>query len=489
MKPEKRDYDAVIVGSGPNGLAAAILMQQHGLSVLLIEGKDTTGGGMRTAELTLPGFKHDICSAIHPMAAASPFFKTMPLKKFGLEFIAPPVAVAHPFDDGTAAVLTQSIKETAQLLGSDEQAYLKIIGPILKNWPIIEKDVLAPLHFPKHPYAFAGFGLKALLSANSMSKRFETKEAKGLWAGLAAHSILPLTHLTTAAIGLVLAIAAHSVSWPMPQGGSQSIADALSNYFTSLGGKIETGFYVKSLQQLPSSHAVLFDVDPKQLLQIGGNSFSSIYQWQLKRYRYGMGVFKIDWALDGSIPFKAEQCRQAGTVHIGNTLEEIKAGEQETWNGRHFEKPFVLLAQQSLFDATRAPVGKHTAWAYCHVPSGSEKDMTEIIEKQVERFAPGFRERIIGRHTMNTKQLETYNANYAGGDIIGGAADITQLFTRPALRFSPYRSSAKGIYICSAFTPPGGGVHGMCGFHAAQRVLKDIFRHEKQITKSIYFVD
>lgn len=471
----KKEYDAIVVGSGPNGLSAAIVLQQAGLSVLLVEGKDTIGGGMRTAELTLPGFKHDICSAIHPMAAASPFFKTLPLKKYGLEFINPPIAAAHPFDDGTAAALTQSIEETARSLGKDEQAYLKLIGPIVKNWPLIDKDVLAPLHFPKHPLAFAKFGLKALASANTISKRFVTKEAKGLWAGLAAHSILPLTHLTTAAIGVVLATAAHSVNWPLPKGGSQSIADTLGQYFIALGGKIETNFYVKSLQQLPSSHAVLFDVDPKQLLQIGGNSFSSIYQWQLKRYKYGMGVFKVDWALDGPIPFTAEQCRTAGTVHIGNTLEEISAGEQAVWDGKHVEKPFVLLAQQSLFDSTRAPVGKHTAWAYCHVPNGSEKDMTEIIEKQVERFAPGFRERIIGRHTMNTRQLETYNANYSGGDIVGGAADITQLFTRPSLRFSPYRSSAKGIYICSSSTPPGGGVHGMCGYHAAQRVLKDIF--------------
>jgi phytoene dehydrogenase-like protein len=475
----KRDFNAIVVGSGPNGLSAAIVLQQAGLSVLLIEGKDTIGGGMRTAELTLPGFKHDICSAIHPMAAASPFFKTLPLKQHGLEWIIPPIAAAHPFDDGKAAILTQSLGETSQLLRKDADAYLKLIGSVLNDWPLIEKDVLAPLHFPKYPLLYAKFGLKAIASANVISKRFETKEAKGLWAGLAAHSILPLTHLTSAAIGLVLATAAHSVSWPIPKGGSQSIANALGNYFISLGGKVETNFYVKSLQQLPSADAVLFDVGPKQLLQIAGKSFSSIYQWQLKRYKYGMGVFKVDWALDAPIPFSAEECRRAGTVHIGNTIEEIKMNEQDTWNGKHVEKPFVLLAQQSLFDSTRSPEGKHTAWAYCHVPNGSEKDMTEAIEKQVERFAPGFMERIIGRHTINTKQLEEYNANYSGGDIIGGAANITQLFTRPALRFSPYRTSAKGIYICSASTPPGGGVHGMCGYHAAQRVLKDIFSKQK----------
>lgn len=472
----KKDYDAIVVGSGPNGLSAAIVLQQAGLSVLLVEGKQTVGGGMRTAELTLPGFKHDICSAIHPMAAASPFFSTLPLEKFGLEFINPPVAAAHPFDDGTAAALVQSIDETAKLLGKDEQSYLKLIGPVLKDWQLINNDLLAPLGFPKHPLAFAKFGFKALPSAQAISKRFTTKEARGLWAGLAAHSILPLTNLTTSAIGLVLATAAHLVNWPVPKEGSQSIADALAKYFISLGGKIETNFFVRSLQQLPSAHAVLFDVDPKQLLQITGERFSSFYQWQLKRYRYGMGVFKIDWALDGEIPFTAEPCRRAGTVHIGNTIEEISEGEQDVWKGRHPARPFVLLAQQSLFDATRAPLGKHTAWAYCHVPNGSEKDMTEIIEQQVERFAPGFRDRIIGRHTMNTKQMESYNANYSGGDIIGGASDITQLFTRPALRLSPYRSSAKGIYICSSSTPPGGGVHGMCGYHAAQKVLQDIFK-------------
>lgn len=472
----KKEYDAVVVGAGPNGLSAAIVLQQAGLSVLLVEAKDTIGGGMRTGELTLPGFKHDICSAIHPMAVASPFFKTLPLSNFGLEWINPPVAVAHPFDDGSAAVLTNSLEETAHLLGKDQEAYLKLIGPVVQNWSLLDKDLLAPLHIPKHPLLFSQFGQKALASATFIAKRFHSKEAKGLWAGLAAHSILPLTKLSTAAIGLVLASAAHLVNWPMPKGGSQSIANALAGYFLSIGGKIETNFYVRSLQQLPSAHAVLFDVGPKQLLQIGGHSFSSIYQWQLKRYKYGMGVFKIDWALNAPVPFVTETCRKAGTVHIGNTIEEISAGEQAAWDGQHSERPFVLLAQQSLFDVTRAPEGKHVAWAYCHVSNGSEKDMTEIVEKQIERFAPGFRETIIARHTMNTRQMQDYNSNYFGGDIIGGAANISQLFTRPALRFSPYRSSAKGIYICSSSTPPGGGVHGMCGYHAAQRVLKDIFK-------------
>jgi phytoene dehydrogenase-like protein len=472
---QKKDFDAIVVGAGPNGLAAAIRLQQEGLSVLLIEAKSTVGGGMRTAELTLPGFKHDVCSAIHPMAAMSPFFKRLPLHKFGLEYIEPPVAAAHPFDDGQAAILSKSIEETALSLNIDKEKWDRSIRPLVINWPLIENDLLASLRFPKHPVAFTQFGLQAIQSATQYAKRFQSKEAKGLWAGLAAHSILPLSYSATSAIALVLTIAAHSVGWPLPKGGSQSIANALAAYFISLGGKVQTNFYVRSLKDLPSSHAVLFDVGPKQLLQIAGHQFSSLYKWQLKRYRYGMGVFKVDWALDAPIPFASEECRRAGTVHIGNTIEEINENETAAWKGKHVDKPFVLLAQQSLFDNTRAPQGKHTAWAYCHVPNGSEKDMTEEIEKQVERFAPGFRERIIGRHVMNTKQLEDYNANYRGGDIIGGAANLSQVFARPALRYSPYRTSAKGIYICSASTPPGGGVHGMSGFHAANRALRDLF--------------
>ena len=471
----KKDFDAVVVGSGPNGLAAAIVLQQAGLSVLLLEAKDTLGGGLRSAELTLPGFTHDICSAIHPMAAASPFFSSLPLHQFGLEFISPTLAAAHPFDDGTAAVLEHSIESTASLLGEDAEAYQKLIGPIVKDWDLIVDDMLAPFHFPSHPFAMAAFGLKAIPSALTIAKRFSTKHARGLWAGMAAHAIQPLSNLATSAIGLVLMSAAHLKGWPIPKGGSSSIANALANYFISIGGKIEANVVVKSLEQIPSSRAVLFDVTPKQLLQIAGHKFSSVYEWQLKKYRYGMGVFKIDWALDAPIPFIAENCKGAGTIHLGNTLEEIAANEKATSEGAHPEQPFVLLAQQSLFDPSRAPAGKHTAWAYCHVPNGSNKDMTSAIEKQVERFAPGFRERILARHVMNTSQLESYNPNYIGGDINGGIIDIGQLFTRPALRYSPYRTSAKGIYLCSSSTPPGGGVHGMCGYHAGKRALKDIF--------------
>lgn len=474
------EYDAVVVGSGPNGLAAAIRLQQEGLSVLIVEGKDSIGGGLRSAELTLPGYIHDVCSAVHPMAVGSPFFSSLPLGKHGLEYIYPEVLAAHPFDDGSAAVLKKSIDETATPLKEDRKVYLQLIKGLVEDWPSIAPDVLGPLHFPKHPVAMAKFGLNALPSALFIAKAFKTKEAKGLWAGMAAHSIQPLSNLTTAAIGLVLMATGHLYGWPVPKGGSFSIAKSLASYFVSIGGKIETNFYVRSINQLPSSRAVFFDVTPKQLLEIAGHKFSNIYKWQLERYRYGMGVFKMDWALDGPIPFKAYECRKAGTVHIGNTIEEIAASEAAVWQGKHTEKPYILLAQQSLFDGTRVPEGKHSAWAYCHVPNGSTVDMSHIIENQIERFAPGFKDIIIGRHTMNTAQIESYNPNYIGGDIGGGVIDIGQLFTRPVLRFSPYRTSAKGIYICSSSTPPGGGVHGMCGYHAAERALKDIYNLNKK---------
>jgi phytoene dehydrogenase-like protein len=475
MKPEKREYDAVIVGSGPNGLAAAILMQQNGLSVLLIEGKEMIGGGMRSAQLTLPGYLHDICSAIHPLAVSSPFFKTLPLAEHGLEFVYPDIAAAHPFDDGSAAVLKHSIEETASQFGIDEKAYVDLIQPVVNDWTSIAPDALSPLHLPKYPVKMARFGLKALRSASSVAGSFKTEKAKGLFAGMAAHCMQPLTNLSSAATALVLMSAAHLKGWPLPKGGSQQIANALASYFVSLGGKIETNTYITSLDQLPSSNAVLFDITPRQLLQIAGHKFSSIYKWQLQRYRYGMGIFKIDWALDGQIPFTNESCRQAGTVHLGNSFVEIASSEKSSWNGQIAERPFVLMSQQSLFDTSRAPEGKHTGWAYCHVPGGSIVDMTETIERQVERFAPGFRDRILARHTMNSAQVEEYNPNYIGGDINGGAFDLGQLFTRPALRWSPYRTSTKGLYICSSSTPPGGGVHGMCGYHAAKRALKDVF--------------
>ncbi|GAB3295143.1 NAD(P)/FAD-dependent oxidoreductase [Hymenobacter humi] len=466
----------MVVGSGPNGLAAAVTMQQAGLSVLLLEGKNTVGGGLRTAELTLPGFLHDVCSAIHPLAADSPFLKTLPLADHGLEYIYPPLPAAHPLDNGTAAVLDPSLSVTAARLGADAQAYRSLVTAVVQDWPRLAPAILGPLRLPAHPVALARFGVKGLLPAQLLANFYlKTPEARALWAGMAAHAQLPLSNIATSAIGLVLLATGHQRGWPLPKGGSQQIASALTSYFVSLGGQVQTNFYVESLQQLPSAHAVLLDVTPRQLLAIAGHKLSALYKWQLERYRYGMGVFKIDWALAEPIPFTAPECRRAGTVHLGNTLEEIASSEQLTWDGGHPERPFVLLAQQSLFDATRAPAGQHTAWAYCHVPHGSRKDMTAAIEQQVERFAPGFRERILARHVFDTAQMEAHNPNYVGGDINGGVLDIGQLFTRPALRLSPYRTSAKGLYLCSSSTPPSGGVHGMCGYHAARRALRDVF--------------
>jgi phytoene dehydrogenase-like protein len=477
----QKEYDAVVVGSGPNGLAAAIVMQRAGLSVLLLEGKDTIGGGLRSQELTLPGFTHDICSAIHPLAAGSPLFTKFPLAEHGLEFIYPEISAAHPFDDGTAAVLAGSVEQTASLLGVDEKAYKNLIGPLVRDWPSVINNILGPLKFPQNPVGLSRFGLNALPSAEFISKRFATEKTKGLWAGMTAHSIMPLNNFATSAIGLVLMAAGHIKGWPVPKGGSQQIASALASYFTSLGGKIETGVYVQSFEQVPSAQAVLFDVTPKQLLEIAGQKFSSGYRAQLGRYQYGMGVFKMDFALDGPVPWKAKEVSKAGTVHLGSTFKEIAASEKDAWSGKHSDKPYVLVAQQSVVDSTRAPQGKHTLWAYCHVPNGSSVDMSNAIENQIERYAPGFKDRIIGKHTFNAQQMNDYNPNYIGGDINGGAITPSQLFTRPVLRWSPYRTSAKGIYICSSSTPPGGGVHGMCGYHAANRALKDIFGIQSDI--------
>jgi phytoene dehydrogenase-like protein len=477
MNRFKPEYDAIVVGSGPNGLSAAIVLQQAGLQILILEAATTIGGGMRSAELTLPGFTHDICSAIHPLASGSPFFQTLPLQQFGLNFIYPKYAAAHPFDDGSSSLLQSAISDTASILDEDQHAYSKLFTPLVAEWPQIAPDVLGPFRVPHHPLAMARFGMRALLPAASLARNyFRGEKAKGLFAGMAAHGMLPFQKIASSAAGLVLMILGHRNGWPMIQGGSQQIANALASYFTSLGGQIQTGFRVDRLQDLPAARAVILDVSPKELLRVAGYKLSAVYRSQLEKYRYGMGVFKVDWALDAPIPFTAQDCRQAGTVHLGDSFAEIAANEQMTMEGKYPGQPFVILAQQSLFDPTRAPAGKHTAWAYCHVPQGSVSDMKFAIEKQVERFAPGFRDRILASHTMNTEQLEEYSANYVGGDINGGVQDIRQLFTRPALKFSPYRTSAKGIYICSASTPPGGGVHGMCGYQAAKRVLRDIFK-------------
>ena len=475
MKAVNGHFDAVVVGSGPNGLAAAITMQRAGLSVLLIEGKDTVGGGMRTASLTLPGFHHDVCSAVHPMGAASPFLSSLPLHQHGLEFIQPELPLAHPFDDGTAACLSTSLEETAIAFGVDKQAYLQLVGPLVHNWNQLIADILAPLQLPKYPIAFAQFGMKAVQSAARLARRFSTMQLRGLWAGLAAHGMQPLDHLTTGAIGMVLGAAAHTHGWPIARGGSQSIANAMLAYFQSLGGQLITGWMVDDLRELPPTALSLLDLTPKQVMKVAGPELSPMYRWQMNRYQYGPGIFKIDWALSEPIPFKSAEARRAGTVHLGNSFEEIAAAEKAANHGKLVEKPFVLLSQPSLFDPSRAPEGRHTAWAYCHVPSGSTVNRVSAIEQQVGRFAPGFCDVILERHTMNAGEMQRYNPNYIGGDINGGVLNISQLYTRPAFKVSPYRTSKRGLYICSSSTPPGGGVHGMCGYHAARKAMQDVF--------------
>lgn len=471
-----RVYDAVVVGSGPNGLSAAIAIALTGRSTLVMEARDTVGGGARSAELTLPGFVHDICSAIHPLGAGSPFFRTLPLSLHGLEWIYPPASVAHPLDDGTAVILERSVDATADGLGRDAAAYKRLMAPLVADWDVIAHEMLGPLRPTHHPLALARFGLRAIRSATGLARSlFEGERARALFAGLAAHSMLRLEQPVTAGFGLVLGITGHAVGWPMPRGGAQSIANALAAYLRSLGGAILTGVRVESIDELPAAHAVFLDVTPRQVLSIAGRHLPDGYRRRLARYRYGVGAFKVDWALDGPIPWKAAECARAGTVHLGGTLAEIAASERAPWNGEHHERPYVLLAQQSLFDPTRAPAGKHTAWAYCHVPARSTFDMTGRVEAQVERFAPGFRDRILARSVMPPARFEEHNPNYVGGDINSGVQDLWQMFTRPTVSFAPYSTPARDIYICSASTPPGGGVHGMCGYFAAQAALRRSF--------------
>jgi len=466
-------YDAIVVGAGPNGLAAAIVLAQKGCSVLVVEARDRIGGGARTAELTLPGYRHDVCSAIHPMAVASPLFQTLPLADFGLEWIAPPAALAHPLDDGSAAIVESSLDATAAGLGGDADAYRKLLGPFVRRHQELLPALLGPLRWPANPVMLARFGLCAMRSAEGLADAFfKEPRARALFAGCAAHSILPFDRLTTSAIGLVLLLVAHARNWPFPRGGSEAIVGALAAYFEHLGGEIECGRAVRSVGDLPAAKAILFDVTPRQLIAICGDRLPAGYRRRLAKYRYGPGIFKLDWALDGPIPWKAAGCAKAGTVHVGGTLEEIASGEAAVWKGVHPEKPYVLVAQQSLFDPSRAPAGKHTGWAYCHVPPRSTLDMTAAIEGQVERFAPGFRDRILARSRLLPADLEAYNENYVGGDITGGVTDLGQLFSRPVARIVPYSTPAKGIYICSSSTPPGAGVHGMCGYFAARAALR-----------------
>jgi phytoene dehydrogenase-like protein len=464
--------DAVVVGAGPNGLAAAIVLARAGRSVLVLEAAGTVGGGVRTAELTLPGFRHDVCSAIHPGGVGSPFLRSLPLEEHGLEWIHPPAPLAHPFDDGTAVLLERAVAATAAWLGGDGAAYRRLLEPLVEVADDLADLVLAPLRLPPSWRATSRFAAGAPLPATALARlRFRGERARGLLAGLAAHSMLPLSRPPTGAVGLVLGVFGHAFGWPFPRGGSQTLADALASYLRSLGGEIECGRRVESLAELRGARLVLLDVAPRQLLSLAGDALPPLYRRRLAGYRYGPGAFKLDLALDGPVPWSAEECTRAATVHLGGTLDEIADAEARVARGGHPERPFVLLAQQSLFDATRAPPGRHTVWAYCHVPNGSTLDMAGRIEAQIERFAPGFRERIVGRHVLGPSGLERYNPNYVGGDIAGGVLDLRQLFTRPVARIVPYSTPLDGVYLCSSSTPPGAGVHGMCGFWAARAAL------------------
>ena len=464
--------NACVIGSGPNGLTAAIILAKAGLRTTVFEAQPTLGGGARSAELTLPGFVHDVCSAVHPWAVSSPAFAAFPLAEHGLEWIYPPVPLAHPLDDGSAAILAQPLDETCARLGVDGTAYRRAIAPLVRRWRELVPMIQAPLvRLPAHPWLLVRFGAVALWPAAPLARRlFRTEAARALFAGNAAHSVLPLDALGSAAFGWVLAAAAHAVGWPIPRGGSQSIANALASYFESLGGRIVANSRIQSLDELGDASLVLCDVTPRQFVALAANRLPDRFSRQLEAYRYGPGVFKVDWALSAPIPWKAAECARAGTIHVGGSLDEIAASESALAGTTPSERPFVLVAQPSLFDASRAPAGQHTAWAYCHVPHASTADMTERIESQVERFAPGFRTRILARHTMTPADLERHNANLVGGDIAGGAQDLRQLVLRPTRLL--YRTPLDGVFLCSSSTPPGGAVHGMCGFHAAHAALR-----------------
>jgi phytoene dehydrogenase-like protein len=464
--------DAAVVGSGPNGLAAAITLAQAGRSVLVLEASDTVGGGVRSAELTLPGFVHDVCSAIHPLARASPCFAALPLAEHGLELVDSPAPLAHPLDDGTAVMLERSVDGTAAGLGPEGQAYRKLMAPLVERRDKLLPFLLGRWPVPRYPVVAARFALLGLRSGVGLAKRFDGERARALFAGLAAHSIQDLHRPPTASFGLVLEVLAHTHGWPLARGGSQGLSDALASYLRALGGEIEFGRQVESVDELPKSKVTMLDITPRQVLNVAGHRLPSRYARALRRYRYGPGIFKVDWALDGPVPWKAEGCARAATVHVGGTLEEIAASEAAVWRGEISEQPFVLVAQQSLFDDSRAPEGKHTLWAYCHVPNGSREDMTDRIEAQIERFAPGFRELVLERSVRGTAEIERYNANYVGGDINGGVQDFGQLYTRPVVRLNPYATPVEGLFICSSSTPPGGGVHGLCGYYAARSALR-----------------
>jgi phytoene dehydrogenase-like protein len=463
--------DAVVIGSGPNGLSAAIVLAQAGCKVVVFEAHHTIGGGARSAELTLPGFTHDVCSAVHPFGVASPFWRTLPLAAHGLEWLQPPAMLGHPFDDGSAVVVERSVEATAAALGRDGDAYRRIFGGLVHDWPKLERAVLGPPALPRHPFALARFGLQALRSARSLAtSAFVEERTRALFAGHAAHGMVPLDRALTGGIGLTLCALCHIAGWPVPRGGAQIVSNALAGFLKSLGGEIVADAPVESIDRLPAAKIVLADLSPRPLLKIAGHRLPLAYRTRLERYRYGMGVFKVDWALSSPIPWTAAGCRRAGTIHLGASFDEIVASGQSAWDGRVADRPYVLLSQPTVVDPSRAPSGKHVAWAYCHVPGGSTADMLDRIERQIQRFAPGFRDCVLARAVRKPADIEADNPNYVGGDIAGGVTDLGQFFTRPTWR--NYTTPIKGLYLCSASTPPGVGVHGMCGYYAATLALK-----------------
>ena len=477
-EPQKSEYDAVVVGSGPNGLAAAITLARESRSVLVIEACESIGGGTQSQGLTRPGFIHDVCSAVHPLGVMSQFFKEIPLSDFGLEWITPEASVVHALAPETPITLYPSLAKTADGLGRDGDAYQKLFGPFIRRGETLLDEILSPFSLmPRDPLLMARFGCRGIASATRLAARwFREDESKALFAGMAAHATLPLENRFTAAVGLMFGVIGHMHSWPVARGGSRSISDAMARYLQSLGGEIIVGNRIETLEQLPKSRAILLDVIPRIACDIVGEKFSPRVRKRLRRFRHGPGSFKVDWALDGPVPWRHPDFSKAATVHIGGTIEEVARAESAPWNDQCAESPFVLFSQQSLFDETRAPEGQHTGWGYCHVPHGTTEDVTERIEAQIERFAPGFRDLIIDRHVLDIKGMESHNANYVGGDISGGVMDIGQVLVRPLSVVSPYATPAKGIFLCSSSTPPGPGVHGLCGFFAAQAALRTALR-------------